>query len=681
MYGRIEYCGNGIVRGWAIDASSPELSLEIVVTENGTEVDRLIADVHRGDLLDEHRGSGRYGFIFQIPKRFENGLVHHLHFCIADGGVELENSPVRLQYLPEADLAVFKATSLTGNTVLVLSPHPDDETFGAGGSIVLHRKFGDKVKVAFLTDGDAGVVGKSPSESASIRQAEARAALQSLGVSGCDLIFFDIPDRCLSIENTVVSRLVELLLQFRPTLIYAPSPMEFHPDHKAACEHLFSALKSSSWDCMVALYEINRPFNPNCLVDITDVLKEKEEAAGKYASQQVLYPYWESISGLNKFRALTLSPDCEAAEAFVVLSSAQVMQMPTDGFFRQQMLSVSAREEEPLVSVVIRTRNRIKTLQDAILSVIGQNYPNLELVVVNDGGQDVSDIVERFSRFLTVKYVCSNEHVGRSAAGNLGFEQCSGRYICLLDDDDLWQPNHVKKLADFLTYTGSEFAYSDCERITYSFDAGEMRQVKRESPFFGLEFDRTRLYADNFISPISAMFTRSLLDKSGGFDPDLDHFEDWDLWIRMSWHSSFHRLPGVTCTYRVFEEHKVDAIAATLKVMSKHAGFWSSDAYQKYAWHVVSVLRDENEKLRQRLTGGDIGEFESKLDGRPAIGQYRLLEAESEALKDRVRQLETALHNIQSSGWVALGQLLKRYVPASIRTCIARALRKLTTSD
>lgn len=679
-FGRIEYCGNGTIRGWAIDKNAPELSLDIVVSEGNTEVARLVADRHRCDLLDENLGAGRYGFMFQVPERFENGLVHYLHFRIASNHVELENSPVLYQHLPEADQAVFKTTSLTGNKVLVLAPHPDDETFGAGGSIALHKQSGDEVMVVFMTDGGAGIPGKSRSEAVNIRQTEAKAALKFLGVSCSDLVFFETADRCLYSDSSAVSKLEALFKRFRPTLIYAPSPMEFHPDHKATAQHLFFALQNSGYKGRVALYEVNRPFNPNCLVDITSVLKKKEKAAGEYASQQALYPYWESILGLNRFRALTVAPDCLAAEAFVVLDGEQFSPMTADLFFRQQLLPVSVENDVPLVSVVIRTRNRLRTLQEAIACVVGQTYPNLELVVVNDGGQDISGIIDRFSKLLRVKHVRSREHIGRSAAGNLGFESCTGLYICLLDDDDLWQSNHVQKLADFLTYTGAAFAYSDCERLTYSFEAGEMREVKRESPFFGLEYDRTRLYAGNFVSVISAMFTRELLDKVGGFDADLDYFEDWDLWIRMSWHASFHRLPGITCVYRVFEEHPFDAVAATLKVMRKNARDWGTDSYQKYAWHVVSVLRDENEKLRQRLNSAASDESLVNSNERIVLERCRQLEEEALELRKQVEQMCIELTNTQEDGWNLLGRSLKRFVPASIRARIGPVLKKLVST-
>ena len=679
VFGTVEYVGHGVIKGWAVDFTSPELSCEVVVIENGAEVSRLKADLHRCELLEKNIGAGRYGFVFKIPERFEDGAVHILHFRIAVNNEELTNSPVIYQHLPEADQTVFTTSSLLGNRVLVLAPHPDDETFGVGGSIALHRQFGDVVKVVFMTDGQAGVAGKVAEEAIAIRRSEATKALDVLGVD--DFEFWNVPDRCLCDNQSIVFKLQELLKTYRPSLVYAPSPLEFHPDHKASSSHVWTALSTIRYQCSVAFYEVSRPFNPNCLVDISAVLEQKESAARAYGSQTSLYPYVESILGLNRFRALTVSSKCRYAEGLVLMPSQDLFNTSIDSFQRNQLLPFVSRDNQSLVSVIIRTKNRSATLYEALASVAGQTYGNLEVIVVNDGGDDVEDIIKEFATVLPIKHIRQAESSGRSAAGNIGFSNCSGKYICLLDDDDLWHANHVRKLADFLSTTGEDFAYSDCERLTYCFDSGDMVLSRKESPLFGLDYDRTRLYAGNFISVISAMFSRSLLEKSGGFDPGIHTFEDWDLWIRMSKFANFHRLPGITCTYRVFREHPIDAVAATLKVMGKYAGEWESDAYQKYAWHVVSVLRDENEKLRQRLDKTAQVEGDAQAAIVVSIEEHERLEAKTHQLAQELSDVKDELNRINQSGSLALGRSFGRFVPTRIKDFVMPVLRRLSSDN
>src|SRR5204863_4715234 len=115
--------------------------------------------------------------------------------------------------------------------VLVLAPHPDDEAIACGGALCLHADKGDRVTVVFLTSGELGLKDLGRDEVRQIREAEARAAAEILGVR--DLAFLRCTDSQVGAELSNATALLQPILEReRPQLIYLPHAQEWHPDHK-----------------------------------------------------------------------------------------------------------------------------------------------------------------------------------------------------------------------------------------------------------------------------------------------------------------------------------------------------------------------------------------------------------------------------------------------------------------
>jgi LmbE family N-acetylglucosaminyl deacetylase len=161
--------------------------------------------------------------------------------------------------MSEEHLIPYHASDLTGVRVLCLAPHPDDETLGCGGALALHRKVDDPVEVVFLTDGQAGDTKEKMDRDVyvALRRREAEKACRVLGVTDVD--FWPYPDRGLAGSRGVLPRLICLLEGYMLQLVYAPSPMEFHPDHRAACFLLCDAVSGREWDFEIAFYEQGQP--------------------------------------------------------------------------------------------------------------------------------------------------------------------------------------------------------------------------------------------------------------------------------------------------------------------------------------------------------------------------------------------------------------------------------------
>ena len=92
--------------------------------------------------------------------------------------------------------------------------------------------------------------------------------------------------------------------------------------------------------------------------------------------------------------------------------------------------------KQPLVSVILPTYNRAWALKTAIDSVLFQNYPNIELIVIDDGSRD--NTKELLKDYKNQIRVLTQENAGVSAARNRGIEKSRGEFIALLDSDDAW---------------------------------------------------------------------------------------------------------------------------------------------------------------------------------------------------------------------------------------------------
>src|SRR5687767_7617139 len=104
--------------------------------------------------------------------------------------------------------------------VLVISPHPDDESIGCGGTLRKHIVEGDSVQVIFLTSGEKGGHGRSEEETIEIREKESFAAAEVLNIEKIE--FWRQPDGAFEATQTNVNRLVEKIKDYKATVIYAP---------------------------------------------------------------------------------------------------------------------------------------------------------------------------------------------------------------------------------------------------------------------------------------------------------------------------------------------------------------------------------------------------------------------------------------------------------------------------
>lgn len=204
--------------------------------------------------------------------------------------------------------------------------------------------------------------------------------------------------------------------------------------------------------------------------------------------------------------------------------------------------------QSPLVSVIVPTYNRRSTLKDALQSIRGQTFTDYEIIVVNDGGVDVNDIVAEFNERNNVSVIQHGKNRGLAAARNSGLGIARGKYIAYLDDDDRFASHHLETLVSFLENSDFRIAYSDAWRIHQREEQGVHVEYYRDMPF-SQEFNPDLLLLGNYFPVLCMMHEKKCLDKTGGFDETLTTHEDWDLWIRLSRYYPFAHVKQVTAEF------------------------------------------------------------------------------------------------------------------------------------
>lgn len=205
----------------------------------------------------------------------------------------------------------------------------------------------------------------------------------------------------------------------------------------------------------------------------------------------------------------------------------------------------------PLVSVIMPCWNRERFIADAIRSVLGQTFTDLELIVVDDGSTDgTRDVV---ASFQDPRLRClPREHRGISAAMNAGLAAARGRYIARLDSDDLWLPEMLATQVAVLerrpeigvVYSRAECTDSDWKPLGMSWG-------------YPLRFpdDTFRSMVHNDCTcNITIVCRRECFERVGTYDESFQTSEDLDMWLRVARHYSFAFTDRVLARVRLHGE-------------------------------------------------------------------------------------------------------------------------------
>jgi len=244
---------------------------------------------------------------------------------------------------------------------------------------------------------------------------------------------------------------------------------------------------------------------------------------------------------------------------------------------------------EKLVSVILPVYNGERYLGEAIESILTQHYRPIELIVVNDGSTDATDLVARqYGR--KVIYVHQENH-GPAAARNRGLSMARGEIVGFLDADDLWPENKLSRQLSILEKSPSlEINIGLTQRIKLK------KREDNESPF--------EKWMDPFFILLlgAAVFRRTVFEKVGLFDETLYYGEDVDWFMRAREQNiSMVAIEHVVLLYRMHQSNMTGNVLAR-------------DSY------FLKALKKSLD--RRRLEGNGSVEPVAKLDGLDRLIKY-----------------------------------------------------------
>jgi GT2 family glycosyltransferase len=206
-------------------------------------------------------------------------------------------------------------------------------------------------------------------------------------------------------------------------------------------------------------------------------------------------------------------------------------------------------KDHPLVSAIVGTYNRWNFLEKTIESIKSQDYPNIEIIVINDGSTDL-EYKNKIRDVIWIdlpqnsKQVCG--FTCRSHVYNYGISISKGKYIAFCDDDDAWYPSKIKKQIDLMNSTRSEMSCTEGfmgkgvfnPQENYKlYHGGISQRIQRISkktetvPFF---FNKSNILEHNFIIGSSVILSKKIINKIGNLNesPRYKKGQDKEYWLR-----------------------------------------------------------------------------------------------------------------------------------------------------
>lgn len=262
----------------------------------------------------------------------------------------------------------------------------------------------------------------------------------------------------------------------------------------------------------------------------------------------------------------------------------------------------------PRVSIVIPTHNGERYVRRAIQSCVYQTYSDHEVIVVDDGSTDGTAEAVRDAE-CPVQYIRHDVSRGPSAARNAGIAASSGEMIAFLDSDDAWRPEKLALQIQLLDLCPDiEVVFSDYAKVCPNgasgpWRGGLLRQCKdrgmashRVGPEL-IAFDRSLaidlIQHTSFMHMSTILMRRTAIEAVGGFDEQLQGFEDLQLWIRLAARFQF----GMVDHILVDVEHRPDSQAHRYMMMAE-SGITMYTTLHK---HFPSIPPDWKDIISTRL--------------------------------------------------------------------------------
>lgn len=247
---------------------------------------------------------------------------------------------------------------------------------------------------------------------------------------------------------------------------------------------------------------------------------------------------------------------------------------------------------EPLISVVIPTYNREKTILRALNSVLGQTYSNIEVIVVDDGSTDTTVQILGNCTDKRIRLICLSRNQGANRARNVGISEAKGEYVAFQDSDDEWMADKLEKQLAYMLQTAVKAVY--CPYIL--FDAGKTCIV----PECYMDLDICEknvaevLKKINIVGTPTLMVKRELFSEIGMFDESMKRRQDYEFVIRLVKKEPLGYVEEpLVKAYRMEQSITSNThliLEAYARIFEKHSDFIDiENALHAYLWYAESL--------------------------------------------------------------------------------------------
>lgn len=253
-------------------------------------------------------------------------------------------------------------------------------------------------------------------------------------------------------------------------------------------------------------------------------------------------------------------------------------------------------KSEPLISVLIPTYNRAWLLPRTIKSVLSQSYNNIEIILVNDAGEDVQRIVDSF-KDPRIKYFQNEKNKDLAGTRNVALSMSEGDYICLLDDDDIHLPYTLEFRMYMMKKLNADVVYTRALKdIWEKRDIGYISVGKQL--YWDCQFDKDLILIQNIAPCCCPLFSRKSWEKTRHwFDETLTTSEDWAFWVELSRNFYFHELKLIDCECSVRTDNT--QMTGTRTGYADHLPYLYKK-WRPYADNLPQVIKHQNAVLRTK---------------------------------------------------------------------------------
>lgn len=249
--------------------------------------------------------------------------------------------------------------------------------------------------------------------------------------------------------------------------------------------------------------------------------------------------------------------------------------------------SVSKGSVDPLVSVITPSYNQGEFLERTIISVLNQDWPNLEYIIIDGASKDNSrEIIETYADHLA--YWVSEPDRGQTDALNKGLKKVSGKYVTWIGSDDILLPGALTKMVTVLEeHPDAGIVYGGVAFIDHQ------DRVKKTLAYPELSLKKLLYHKHSTLAQPSSLLKREILDLAGGLDESLSYCMDYDLWIRLLRISKCVNLGDTILSgYRLHPESKTvgsyrKMALEKIMVNRKYTGDTINRVISSHYWYIV----------------------------------------------------------------------------------------------